>query len=121
MSANRTARRGTILFEVVVGLTILAIAGIAWVTLLAQTRMSIAQMRAREVRVRAANDLLERHRLLGHEELDARLGTTRIGAFTISVSAITPQLYSLAARDTGAQAVLLWTTVYTREAADSVR
>ena len=48
MRRTRRARRGTILFEVVVGLTILAIAGVSWVTLLAQTRRSIALVRGQE-------------------------------------------------------------------------
>ncbi|MEP6733829.1 MAG: hypothetical protein ABJE10_24495 [bacterium] len=121
MRNNRTARNGTILFEVVVGLTILAIAGIGWVTLIAQTRASIAQMRSREVRMRSANDILERYRLYEPADLDARLGTTRIGALTISVSPLAPRLYSLVARDTGVQAILLSTTVYAQTAADSVQ
>ena len=118
---DRVARHGTILFEVVVGLTVLAIAGIGWVTLLAQTRASISQIRTREVRVRAANDVFERYRLLNQTELDARLGTTRVGALAISVSSVVPQLFALAARDTGTQASVLSTTVYAREAAASVR
>ena len=121
MSNRRRVRRGTILFEVVVGMTILAIAGIGWVTLLAQTRASIAQMRVREDRLRAARDILERYRLLEPADLDAQLGTIPLGAFTISIAPVAPRLYSLVARDTGVRRVLLSTTVYARAEADSVQ
>ena len=115
------ARRGTILFEVVVGVTILAIAGIGWITLLAQTRAGIADMRLRESHTRKAGDLLQRYRFLSAGELDARLGTRREGNLVISVLPIAPHLYALAALDSNATTVLLITAVYARDPTQSSR
>ena len=103
------------------GLTILAIAGIGWITLLAQTRASIAELRLRETRLRAAGDLLQRYRFLDARELDARLGARRAGDLVISVSALAPHLYALAALDSSASTVLLATTVYARDTTQSSR
>lgn len=121
MRHEQTVRRGTILFEVVVGLTILAIAGIGWITLLAQTRASIADMRVRESRTRAASDLLQRYRFFNESEYDARLGTRRVGALAIGVSAIAPHLYALVALDSNERTVLLTTTVYARDTTNANR
>ena len=115
MRRDRSARRGTILFEVVVGLTILAIAGIGWITLLAQTRAGIAQVRLREARTRVAGDLLQRYRFLRESEYDAHLGTTRAGGLAISVTVIAPHLYALTALDSNARTLILATTVYARD------
>ena len=121
MRHDSGARRGTILFEVVVGVTILAIAGIGWIALLAQTRASIADMRLRESRTRDAGDLLQRYRFLSAGELRARLGTRRDGPLVISVSAIAPHLYALAALDSTASTILLTTSVYARDTTHRAR
>jgi hypothetical protein len=120
MRGNVTPRRGAILFEVVVGLTILAIAGIGWITLLAQTRASIAHVRAQEARISEASDLLQRYRFLSESEYDARLGTRRVGALAVGVSSVAPHLYSLVALDS-TDTVLLTTTVYARDTTSNVR
>jgi hypothetical protein len=121
MHHDRHARRGTILFEVVVGLTILAIASVGWITLLAQTRTTIAAVRAQEARTRQANDLLQRYRLFAEGEYDARLGTIRVGTIAINVSRVAPHLYSLSALDSNAQTVILSTTVYARDTSNASR
>ena len=121
MRHDMRARGGTILFEVVVGLTILAIAGIGWITLLAQTRAGIADMRLREARTHAAGDLLQRYRFFSEGEYDARLGTMRAGKLVISVASIAPHLYSLVVLDSSARAVILSTTVYARDTTSSIR
>ena len=118
---HERVRRGTILVEVVVGLTILAIAGIGWITLLAQTRAGIADMRVREARTRAAGDLLQRYRFFSEREYDARLGTMRAGNLAISVAPIVPHLYSLVVLDSNARAVILTTTVYARDSSSGNR
>jgi hypothetical protein len=119
MRRETRARHGTILLEVVVGLTILTIAGVAWIVLLAQTRAAIASVRIQEARTRAAGDLLQRYRFLSESEYDARLGTTRVGSLTINVSSIAPHLYALAALDSNARAIILTTTVYARDTTSS--
>ena len=119
MCHERAPRRGTILLEVVVGLTILVIAGVGWITLLAQTRASIAQLRVRESRTRLAGDLLQRYRFLSANEFDARLGATRAGGLVISVSLVAPHLYALAALDSNGSTILLSTTVYARDTTQS--
>ena len=118
MPHSRATRHGTILFEVVLGITILALAGIGWITLVAQTRASIAGVRQREARMRAADDVLQRYRYLSAGELDARLGARRAGDLLVSVSSIAPHLYVLAALDTNAM-LLLTTTVYARDSTSS--
>lgn len=118
MRRKTTQRRGTILFEVVVGLAILAIAGIGWITLLAQTRASIAALRVREARARAAGDLLQRYRFLTEREFEARIGTMRSGTLAISISRSAPHLFVLAALDSAAHATILATTVYARDTTD---
>ena len=121
MSTEARMRRGALLLEVVVGITVLAIAGVGWVTLLAQTRASIAEVRQREALTREASDLLQRYRIFGANELDARVGVRREGTLAIEVTSIAPHLYGLAALDSSGRKVLLTTTVYARDTTQNGR
>jgi hypothetical protein len=101
-----------VLLEVVVGIAVLAITGSAWITLLAQTNHSIRELRAREAQVRTASAGLRRITLWPRMELEARVGSSRLSAFTLSVSPIAPSLYTVALADSSTGVVILRTTVY---------
>ena len=101
-----------------IGLVILAIAGVAWITLMGQTVHSVHQIRLRERDYRAVADDLEHVALWTPEQLDAVTAPARVGSFVLSVQPITAELFSVTMSDTSG-AVLLTTTVYARANADT--
>src|SRR5215207_1513016 len=103
---------GMVLLEVMLGITILGMAGVALVTLLTQTVATVRNGRSTERRVASASQLLDRATLWSEGELASRLGRQRIGAWNLEVGAPRPRLYSLAVIDTISGAVVLRTTVY---------
>lgn len=102
-----------------IGLVILAISGIAWITLMGQTVHSVHQIRLRERDYRAAADDLEHVALWTPEQLDAVTAPARVGSFVLSVSPITAELFTVTMSDT-AGAPLLTTSVYARADVDTI-
>lgn len=120
MRADPRRRTGALLFEVIVGITILAIATVGWIGLLAQTRISIAQNRRAELQSDRADDLLRRMRALSVGALSARVGTTNYGSLDVVVSRSRTTLFRVVVADTTSHAVVLETEVYRRAPGDSL-
>ena len=94
-----------------VGMLILAIAGISWITLMGQTAHSVHQIRLREADYRAAADDLEHVSLWTSDQLSAISGPARVGSFVLLVQPITSELFEVALTDT-VGATLLTTSIY---------
>jgi type II secretory pathway pseudopilin PulG len=109
MSARRS---GMVMLEVILGVAILGMAGVALVTLLTQTLHTVRQGRASERRTESAARLLSRATLWNDAELASRLGKSRIGDWSLEVARTQPGLYTLAVLDTLAGAPVLRTSVY---------
>ncbi len=107
-----TTRRGMLMLEVMLGIAILGMAGIALVTLLTQTTATASHGRAAERDVLSAAQLLDRATLWSDVELAVRLGQRRVGVWDLDVETPRPRLYTLAVLDTLTRAVVLRTTVY---------
>jgi len=111
-AARRASRDGSALLEVVVGLTILAIAGTAFVALLAQSAGSVDAFRRHEAETVQAEAALERITLWSRTELAAHIGTSALPGLTVHISEITPSLYAIAMMDSVDRVALLRTSVY---------
>jgi hypothetical protein len=109
------------LLEVVVGMTILTIAATSWIAVLRQTMHGVRELRGREQQVLAASAELGRITLWPRVQLDARVGSSRLAAFTITVGQPAPSLYAVALRDTTIGAVVLSTSIYAPEGNDAER
>jgi hypothetical protein len=109
---RRQARRGAVLLEAMIAITMIAIAGVGMVTYLGQTIESIRQVHDRDRATRAASRELDHLSLLRSAQLGVRVGRTRIGCCELVVEAVTPVLYRLALADTMTGAFILETSVY---------
>jgi len=110
MSASR--RRGSSFIEVVLALVLMAIAGVALITLMGQTAQSIESLRATERQTRAASVELSALSVLGTTELSERVGRMHVRGWSMSIERTSTNLFdvAIAASDTGM--VLLRTTLY---------
>lgn len=106
------ARPGMLLLEVMLGTLLLAIAGIALVTLLAQTVETVRTGRAVEHRTTLAVETLNRATLWSEVELESHIGRARMGLWDVEVTHPDLQLYTITVRDTATSVEILHTTVY---------
>ena len=112
------SRHGAILFEVMIGLLLLAIAGTGWLTMMRQTVHAVQDIRLRERDYAAASDDLEHVRLWTAPQFAAHEGTMRVGSFVMQIEELTPTLFSATMKDT-LGATLLTTSVYALASGDS--
>lgn len=110
---TRQVRRGAVLIDVILGVTVLTIAGVGFVTLMSQNFFTVDQLRARERELAHASQELERMAALwGASDFEARLGTHRSGAFVATVSRVVNNLYDVAIADSTGTFTLLTTSMY---------
>lgn len=108
--------RGMVLFEVLVALTILAVAGLAIASAVGQASRSAEDLRVREGELRQAEQVLTRLALRDRHNLDLRIGQRREGRFITDVQRPRRDLYRLAVADSAApELTLLVTAVYRPE------
>jgi type II secretory pathway pseudopilin PulG len=100
------------MLEVMLGIAILGMAGVALIAVLTQTVTTATHGRASERRVMSAAQLLDRATLWNENELTMRLGRQRIGAWDLEVGAPRARLFTLVVHDTLTGAPVLRTTVY---------
>ena len=117
----RAKRPGVALLEVMVGLTVLAIAGVGLLVVLAQASDSIHALDQRDAEARAASAHLDRVALWTRDQLDGRIGSTRLADWTLHVASLTPTMYRVALADTATGALLLETSLYRPDSADAQR
>src|SRR5580704_15019103 len=105
-------RRGMVLLEVVVALTIFAIAGLSAAVWVQQTLLTVDHAHAAVEEVSAASDYLDRIALWPREDLDRHLGMRREGPWIVQVERPTPTIYAVAIVDSSSARPLLKTWLY---------
>ncbi|HEY2849481.1 MAG TPA: hypothetical protein VGI97_06360 [Gemmatimonadaceae bacterium] len=110
-------RRGVALLEVLLGFALLAIAGIAWITLAGQTARSLHDVGTTERTTLAASSTMEWVAIRTAPELDGMIGERREGDFNVTIVRLIPALYDVTISDTLTDAPLLHSSVYAPYAA----
>jgi type II secretory pathway pseudopilin PulG len=106
------APRGMVLLEVMLGIAILGMAGVALITLLTQTVATVQRGRTTERKVASASQLLDRASLWSAAELTVHLGRTRVAGWDVQVDALGRRLYDVSILDTLSETPVLRTTFY---------
>jgi type II secretory pathway pseudopilin PulG len=119
--SRRRPKRGVALLEVMVGLTLLAIAGVGLLVVLVQATDSVHEIDRRDGEARAASGQLDRASLWTRDQLDARIGSTRLADWTLHVAPLTPTMYRVALADTMTGALVLETSLYRPDSAHAER
>jgi type II secretory pathway component PulJ len=110
----RHGRRGAVLLEILLALTLLVVTGATVVSLLSESLRSEAALAEREATLRAADRTMAALALLGRADLDRRLGEHPAGRFVADVRRPEPSLYRIALRGSDTSAVELLVTVVHR-------
>jgi Tfp pilus assembly protein PilV len=118
-SFMRCTERGLALLEVIIALSILAGAGIAFVAALGEALRNEEQLRRRETTLLAADRVLTDMSLQTRQDLDRRLGSYPAGEFTITVQRPEPTLYRISVAELGSPEVETLVTVVYRPAVPS--
>lgn len=105
-------RAGAVLLEVLVAMTIFAVAASAALARAAQARHAVVLARAAEARIVAASAFMGRVALWPREDLDRHLGARPEGSWSLEVERRMPDLYTVALRDSSGRSVLLRTALY---------
>lgn len=105
-------RRGVALLEVLLGFALLAIAGMAWITLAGQTARSLRDVRATERTTLAAASTMEWVAIRTAPELDGMVGERQDGDFNVTIVRLIPALYDVTISDTLTDAPILHSSIY---------
>lgn len=100
------------LLEVLVAMTIFAIASTAAMVRAAQARHAVALARTAEDRMTTASAFLDRVALWPQEDLDRHLGAHAQGKWVLEVERSTPAIYTLTLFDGSTRRKLLETMLY---------
>src|SRR6185312_13368233 len=95
----REARRGMVLFETIVGLTILAVAGLSVVTLAVNSLAAIERARNVDESSQQASHFLDAVSLWTRADLDRHLGDRAEGAWRLRIARPIATLYVVSLRD----------------------
>jgi hypothetical protein len=112
---NVQERRGVVLLEVIVAVTILVIAGLSATLWVRQISDSLARTQTAANDVRTASRYLDIIALWPREDLDRHLGERRQGPWMVRIDRPTPTVYGVAINDSLGTHVLLKTWLYRRE------
>jgi hypothetical protein len=119
---SRGLRRGVVLFDVILGTTLIVIVGVAFVTLLGQSFATVDQLRQREREIARAAGVLERMSALWSVgDFESHRGRFRWRGFDATVSAVAPNLFDVSILDTARAVALLHTTIYTPDTTNAGR
>ena len=102
-------RKGAVLLEAIVALTVLATVGSAAAWLATDSMRSVTRTHEREHEVRMAARFLSAVSLWPREDFDRHLGRRRQGAWIMEVDRTDPIVYVVTLTDTVSDAVLLRT------------
>lgn len=117
MHRNRR-RTGAILLEVMVGTLLLAVVGVAWITLMGQTMQSVRDIRERETEYAAASDDLQHVALWTPGQLDAATGSSRVGSYVLIVRPVAAEVFDVVVADSSGRP-LIATSMYVSDHGDS--
>lgn len=112
-------RRGMVLLEAIVALTILAVGATTMVALAASSLDAVSRANDADAETRRASALLEAVSLWPRADLDRHLGDRAEGPWDLRIDRPSPTLYMVVLRDTTNHAVLLATSLYRAEAPDA--
>lgn len=106
------ARTGAVLLEVLVAMTIFAIASTAAMVRAAQARHAVALALIAEDHMTTASAFFDRVALWPQEDLDRHLGAHAQGRWVLEVERVTPSIYTLTLFDGSTRRELLGTMLY---------
>lgn len=109
-------RRGMVLLEAIVALTILAISATTMVSLAASSLGAVSRAARLDGETQRASALLDAVALWPRADLDRHLGDRPEGPWDLRVDRPAPTLYVIALRDTTSGALLLATSLYRPQA-----
>lgn len=107
MRSRDRGRRGVALLEAMVALTLLATAGLAWMTLAAQTSTSLETALEREQQVQAAAALMGRYARLSAADLESSAGRRRDAGLEVRVTIAARDLYEVSIVDPRSRTALI--------------
>lgn len=117
----RRVRRGAALLEVVIALTVFAIAGTAMVTLTAETLTAVRRAREADTELRQVNALLGAVALWTRDDLDRHLGGRTQGRWRMRVDRPGTSLYVVVLSDSTDTREILRTSLFRPELANASR
>ncbi len=111
-------RRGSVLVEVLVALVLLAVGGVALISLLGQTSRTMRATRDTERETRAASRVMDRFAAMDRASLTETIGRRDVAGMRAEVTETTPDLFDIVLARSDTSAVVLRATFYRP---DSVR
>ncbi|MGH7718682.1 MAG: PulJ/GspJ family protein [Gemmatimonadaceae bacterium] len=115
------SERGAALLEVIVALTILAVAGVSAVAMASGAARTVHRAREADAEMRRASAFFDVVALWTRADLDRHLGERPQGAWTMRVDRIDPELYAVSLSDTATKRLLLATELFRPEVRDEAR
>ncbi|HSY82695.1 MAG TPA: type II secretion system protein [Gemmatimonadaceae bacterium] len=112
---RRTPRRGVVLLEAIVALTILTIAALASVAMVRQAVDSVRRAREAERDIRKASTFMEAIALWPRADLDRHLGNRAEGPWRLQIDRPVPTLYLVALTDSSSRRELVRTALFRPE------
>lgn len=113
-------RRGLVLLEAIVALTILAVAGVSVVTLAASALSTMDRAHQADAASQHANHFFDAVSLWPRTDLDRHLGDRAEGPWRLRVGRPTPTLYLVSLRDTATDRIIFATSLYRPEASNEM-
>ena len=117
MARARRRRRGLVLLEVIIALTILAVGATSMIALASASLDAVRRTDASERDLRRANALMEAVSLWPREDLDRHLGDRAEGAWRLRIDRPVETLYVVSLADSASGRVLFETSLYRAEGA----
>jgi len=108
-------RRGLVLLEVIVALTIFSVAGVSVVTMAASALSAMARAHQADVASQHANHFFDAVSLWPRADLDRHLGDRSEGPWRLRVERPIPTLYVVSLRDSATDRILFATSLYRPE------
>jgi len=113
-------RHGLVLLEVIVALTIFAVAGVTVVTLATSALSAMDRAHQADVASQQANHFFDAVSLWPRSDLDRHLGDRAEGPWRLRVGRPTPTLYVVSLRDTATDRILFATSLYRSEVSNAM-
>jgi len=108
-------RRGLVLLEVIVALSILSVAGVSVVSLAASALSTMARANQADVASQHGNHFFDAVSLWPRADLDRHLGDRLEGPWRLRVERPIPTLYVVSLRDSTTDRILFATSLYRPE------
>lgn len=108
-------RRGVVLVDVLVAVTMLGTAGVFLAAHVAETRVALRSYASREEQVRMATSMLAAHVIMRPATLRGRIGESVAGRFRVTIRESQPLLFEVTISDGATGTEILGTTIYPAE------